>query len=93
MNILINDPGGSVLSHYWYGKTLAMIGSYVKVKFCASACFWVLAVIPLSHICVYRDAWFGYHTGAQRKDGSEDTTTMYWQRGRDLIAQGKYTQC
>ena len=99
MTVTLLDPGGYVMSHYWYGKTLAMIGAKVKVVFCASACIlWLIPVIPKENVCFTRTAWIGYHTAAQHNnpDGTcctESTTTMRWERGSDMIARGKYTQC
>jgi hypothetical protein len=90
---LIIDYGGNVYQHMAMGQHYKEIGAYLAIKYCASACFWMLALVPIDHVCVYPDAWFGYHTGAQRGDGIEFTQTMMWRRGWELIDSGKYKPC
>ena len=86
--MLLNDPGGLVGFHILLGKHLAAAGTKVVVVFCVSACLNLLAQLPKENVCFRPDAWIGFHSAAQRADGTEDTTTMRWERGRDWIAKG-----
>ena len=91
-SISIIDYGGLFGAHITQGTLYAKAGAFLKIKYCASACLLMLAQVPQDHVCVYRDAWFGYHTAAQDANGYESPTTIRWERGRDWIARG-YTPC
>lgn len=71
---------------------MALNGVYFKVLYCASACIMAIQTVPMNQVCVYRSAWFGYHSALQNKDGSESPTTMNWERGTAWIAKG-YADC
>ena len=97
MTVLINDPGGYIWQHIALGQHYAAIGAKLAVIYCASACLMLLDQVPKANICVYPQAWIGYHTAAQHNnpDGTcctESTTTMRWERGSDMIARG-YRSC
>lgn len=49
-------------------------------------------LVPVKQVCIYSQAWFGYHTNFQRKDGTENTNTMRWERGQIWINKG-YKSC
>lgn len=92
MNQIINDAGGSIHAHYLLGLHYAEVGAHLIVVYCASACLYLLAAVPRDHVCFRPSAWVGYHTAAQRPDGTESPTTMRWERGTDWIARG-YKRC
>lgn len=90
--IVINDPGGLVWEHVGLGKHYAQTGARLIVFYCASACLDLIAQVPRDKVCFRRSAWVGYHTVAQRRDGTEATYTMRWERGKDWIKKG-YAEC
>ena len=95
MNITINDPGGIIRDHVLLGQHYAKIGAYLVVKYCASACLFLISQVPQDHVCFTPSAWIGYHTEhqlPQSQGGTENPNTMRWERGRDWIAKG-YKQC
>ena len=91
MNYIVNDPGGSIVQHAFDYTVLALNGAYFKIMYCASACIMAIMTVPMDQVCVYPQAWFGYHVH-QRADGFESPTTMRWERGKDWIAKG-YAEC
>lgn len=91
-SVVINDPGGVISDHLVQGIHYAWAGTNLIVKYCASACLDMLDMVPKDHICFKPSAWIGYHSINQRPDGTEDTTTMIWERGKDWIARG-YKSC
>ena len=89
--VTIIDYGGLLGEHVAQGKAYAAAGVMVAVKYCASACIFMLAMVPSDHKCFYPDAWIGFHTEHQLpqwQGGTESPTTMRWERGRDWIAKG-----
>ncbi len=92
MSVVINDPGGSLLEHLTQGYQYAVHGTHLVVVYCASACLLLLAQVPRDHVCFRPSAWIGYHTAARQADGTESTTTMRWERGKDWIKKG-YKAC
>ena len=92
MAVTINDPGGYIWQHIALGQHYAAVGAKLAVIYCASACIMLLDQVPKSNICVYPQAWFGYHTDQRFPDGSESPTTMRWERGTDWIKRG-YRTC
>jgi hypothetical protein len=95
--LTINDHGGLIGTHVALGKAYAAAGVHVAVKYCASACLFLLMQMPHSLVCFYPDAWIGYHTSAAYPNAKgicceESTTTMRWERGADWIARG-YAKC
>lgn len=91
MNVIINDAGGLLSEHIVLGQHYAAIGANLIVVYCTSACLILLAQVPQNKICFRPGAWVGYHSSAWQ-GGSESTTTMKWERGRDWIARG-YAKC
>lgn len=91
-SIILNDPGGLVWAHRALGQKYAKDGTHLVVAYCASACLDILAIVPRENVCFRGSAWIGYHTAAQRTDGTEPTYSMRWERGRDWIARG-YQEC
>lgn len=90
------DYGGKIGEHLALGHALIASGQIIAVKYCASACLMILAMFAakpetMKRLCVYPDAWIGYHVHPFA-NGSESPTTMRWERGRDWIAKG-YTPC
>lgn len=97
LNVLVNDPGGSIVQHAFDFTVLAASGALFKVLYCASACVMALATVPKEQVCFHPQAWIGYHTAAQGPNEKgqccfESPSTMRWERGRDWIAKG-YKQC
>lgn len=97
MNYLVNDPGGSIVQHAFDYTVMALSGAYFKVMLCASACVMAIELVPKDQVCVYPQAWIGYHTAAAGPNEKgqccfESPTTMRWERGRDWIAKG-WTPC
>ena len=94
-SVTIIDYGGLLSEHIEQGKAYAAAGVIVVVKYCASACIFMLAMVPADHKCFYPDAWIGFHTEhqlAQWRGGTEQSNTMRWERGRQWIAKG-YKSC
>lgn len=89
---IVNDPGGSIAQHAFDYTILYLNGVYFKVLYCASACIMAINLVPVKQVCIYSQAWFGYHTNFQRKDGTENTNTMRWERGQIWINKG-YKSC
>lgn len=90
--IVINDAGGLVTDHIVQGIQYTWSGVYLIVQYCASACLDMLNMVPKDHICFRPNAWIGYHSIHQQLNGTEDTTTMIWERGKDWIVRG-YKSC
>lgn len=91
-SVVINDPGGSIVQHAFDFTVMVLNGTFFKVIYCASACVMALSIVPMKQVCFYPQAWIGYHTTAQREDGTENSNTMRWERGKDWITNG-YEQC
>ena len=91
----IIDYGGTLGAHVAQGKAYAAAGTYLAIKYCASACIFMLAMVPKDHVCFYPDAWIGFHTEQQLPQwlgGTENPNTMRWERGKKWIAKG-YKSC
>ena len=91
--VILNDPGGFISGHIAYGAFLKAIHAKVIVVYCASACLALLSQLDHDQVCFRPQAWIGHHTAAQHNnpDGIcciEDTNTMRWLRGVDMIARG-----
>lgn len=91
-DVIINDPGGSIAQHAFDYTVMALNGVFFKVMYCASACVMAISTVPMKQVCFYPQAWIGYHTAAQRENGTESSNTMRWERGRDWIKNG-YGEC
>lgn len=90
--MIVNDPGGSIVQHAFAYTLLALKGTFFKVVYCASACIMAIETVPMKQVCVYQQAWFGYHTSTVDANGNEATSTMRWERGREWIERG-YKEC
>jgi hypothetical protein len=94
MNFIINDPGGNLGDHVMVGKILAASKATLAVKYCASACLFMLSMVPHNQVCVYSDAWIGMHSAARKSVYvGESTTTMIWQRGIKWALAKGYRTC
>ena len=63
-SVTIIDYGGLLGEHVAQGKAYAAAGVMIAVKYCASACIFMLAMVPPDHKCFYPDAWISHRASA-----------------------------
>lgn len=81
--LLMQDTGGTLGERKAVVEWLKRSGIQVHIKgSCASSCA-LLFGLPKEQICVYPQAWLGYHTAPGQ---SQDR--VVWKRGIDEIAKG-----
>lgn len=68
----------------WLKRSGARVGI---IGTCGSSCYWLLA-LPKDKVCVSPGAWFAYHSHVGEPDDK-----IKWERGHDVIARLKVTEC
>jgi hypothetical protein len=92
MTITVIDYGGVIGSQIALGQHYAAIGAHLAIKLCVSACILMLLQVPKANVCIWPDAWFGFHSAAWH-GGPESAQTMVWMRGRQYVRKWGYREC